>query len=167
MGSYPGYPRPGCIDWPRQLPHSSPPAWPLGSGFWLEPWGVGPGHSCPFQPLSSLPHLHPGSCLLASVCLSGCLCVCLIFSASLILFCCHIFVSEYLFVCGWACLLDCQGPRTPVCVHLCLWMFASLPRQGRGLGSNYLAGCARLLLQVCICLSVCACSCVCVCVCVN
>lgn len=51
---------------------------------------------------------------------------------------------------------------TCVCVHLCLWTFASLPGRGRGLGPEYLAGYACLLAQVCIYPSVCVCSCVCV-----
>lgn len=142
---------------------SSPCAWDLCSGFWWEPWGHGAGHSCPFLPLSSaLPapsFQPPGYCLSL-----WCLCVCLIFSGFLIFFLCLSLPYIYLSVC--MCLGLSFGLLVPaytcVCVHLCLWMFASLPRQGRGVGSEYLVRCACLLVQVCICLSVSACAPVCV-----
>lgn len=81
----PGCPEPECAYFPHcPLPFQQPLCLArrriLDGASWT--WAF-----YPFPP-PSLARLHPGSCLLASVCLSGCLCVCLIFSAFLILVLC-------------------------------------------------------------------------------
>ena len=86
MGFCSGCPGPECAYFPNcPLPFQQPLCLAhrlriLDGASW--PWD--------FYPLlpPTLPHLHPGSYLLASVCLSGCLCVRLIFSAFLILVLC-------------------------------------------------------------------------------
>lgn len=70
MGFCPGHYRPGCHHCPHTLlqplglerTRAQDSGWSLGA--------LGLGHSCSLLPLSSLPHTHPGSFLLATVCLS-------------------------------------------------------------------------------------------------
>lgn len=140
---------------------NSPCDWHLGSGFWLEPCGLGPGHSCPFLPPSlATPaprFLPPGFCLslwvnlclphllsihnpcfgsVTSLYLSVCMCLGLSFGLSVPAYTC-----VYVLLCG--CLPLCQS------------------KEG-GVGSENLARCACLLVQVCIRLSVSVCAPVCV-----
>lgn len=145
MGFCPGQPRPWCAHCSHPL-LKQPPC--LEPGLRVLAQGQKDLLSLPASLKTSapsclsslLPPWHPGSCLLASACLPGCLCLCLILSAPGPFPDSCVWLSHPISICPFLCMCPCSSSGLPVtaytcvclsvCVHLCGCLLSAKTRRG-------------------------------------